>query len=68
MVGGTYVIMGYNLMPINVVIEEPRTHRRVYAIRYMEWCVDACGLVFLDCYCLFNREFHEFRWAIVWTV
>ena len=28
-----------------VVFEEPRTHRRVYGVRYMEWTVDACGLV-----------------------
>ena len=40
----TYIIMGADLIP-GVVFEEPRTHRRVYGVRYMEWTVDACGLV-----------------------
>ena len=42
--------------------------RRVYAVRYMEWLSDACGLIFLDCHCLFSRDFHEFRMAIFWTI
>ena len=37
-----------------LVFEEPRTGRRVYAVRYMEWAVDVCGLVYLDCTILFG--------------
>jgi putative membrane protein len=64
-VGAAYVIMGWNWMPVFL---EPRTGRRVYGVRYMEWLVDACGLVSLDCHCLFGRSFHESRWVHVWTV
>merc|ERR1740129_2361500 len=52
-----------------LVVAEQLSGRRVYGVRYMEWLIDACGLVFLDCYCLFNRRaFAEFRMAIFWTV
>ena len=67
-VGATYVILGYNLMPVFVVHRPGVASRRVYAVRYMEWAVDATGLIWLDCHCLFSRNFNEFRMAIVWTV
>merc|ERR1719174_2264526 len=65
-----YVIMGYNIqsnywMPVFL---EARTGRRVYGVRYMEWTIDACGLIWLDCYCLFNRSLSEFKMALFWTV
>ena len=34
----------------------------------MEWLVDACGLIWLDCHCLFSCRLQEFRMALVWTV
>lgn len=67
-VGATYAIMGCNWMPVNAVFREPRTGRRVYGVRYMEWLSDACGLVYLDCHCLLNRDFAEFKMAIAWTI
>ena len=57
--------MGANLVP---VFEEPRSGRRVYAVRYMEWAVDACGLVYLDCRILFGMQFAQFRMVLVYTV
>jgi hypothetical protein len=64
-VGATYVIMGYNLMPVFL---ETRTGRRVYGVRYMEWLVDACGLVYLDCHILFGQRVENFYMAFVWSV
>ena len=64
-VAATYIIMGANLIP---VFEEPRTGRRVYAVRYMEWTIDACGLVYLDCRILFGMQFSKFRMLLVYSV
>ena len=64
-VAATYIIMDANLIP---VFEEPRTGRRVYAVRYMEWTIDACGLVYLDCRILFGMQFSKFRMLLVYSV
>lgn len=60
----TYIIMGANIFP---VFEEPRTGRRVYGVRYMEWTVDVCGLVYLDCRILFGMKFAQFRMLLVYS-
>eukprot|EP00854_Cymbomonas_tetramitiformis_P005605 gene5605-6791_t len=56
-VGTGYLLMGTNIMPVFL---DPRTGRRVYGVRYMVWFVDACGLIYLDCRCLFSQEFKSF--------